>query len=307
MATIIYGLWRIGSFLVGHLPLRACYALADLVGRLVYWLLPSLRHNARANYGQVMNRPVNDPAVKDVTKQAFRNFCRYLLEVMRFPYISDRELNRRVVLHDTAEFEGALALRQGVIFVSAHFGNMELAGVQLATKYARMTLAAEVLKTRQLYEWLVAHRARHNVRLIPYTHAARTLLRALRDNEFVGFFLDLGIRYDHKGVPVKFFGETAHFPAAPALLAHRTGAPIVQGYAVIGADGRIHGHAFPALHVDRGQDRDQFVQQATQQMASNMEKFIAQHPEQWYIFRRIWPEAAALETQEASQFGMQAG
>ncbi|MCA1553179.1 MAG: lysophospholipid acyltransferase family protein, partial [Chloroflexi bacterium] len=198
--------------------------------------------------------------------------------------------------------------RKGVIFVSAHFGNMELAGVQLAKKFARITLAAEVLRAHQIYNWLVANRAKHNVRLVPYTQAARTVLKALRDNEFVGFFLDLGIGYDHRGVPVKFFGETAYFPAAPALLAHRTGAPIIQGYAVINRDGRVHGHAFPTIHVDQRMDRDAFVQHVTQQMASNMERFIGQHPEQWYIFRPIWPEGVGMvEMEESAGWSMQAG
>ena len=153
-----------------------------------------------------------------------------------------------------------------------------------------MTLAAEVLKARQLYDWLVANRARHNVRLVPYKQAARTIISALRDNEFVGFFLDLGIGYDHRGVPVRFFGKTAYFPAAPALLAHHTGAPIIQGFAVIGDDGLIHGHSFPAIRQDKSLSRDAFVQSVTQQFATNMEEFIGKHPEQWYIFRRIWPD-----------------
>lgn len=305
---LIYWLWRMGSWCVGHLPLRICYVFADSAGYLAYWLLAQSRRSAYVNYAQVMGKAPTAPEVRRVAKKAFRNFARYLLEVMRFPYMSDAELNRRVVLHESEEFYRAMAKQKGVIFVSAHFGNMELAGVQLAKKYARITLAAEVLKARRLYEWLVENRARHNVRLIPYQHAARTVLTALRDNEFVGFFLDLGIRYDHRGVPVKFFGKTAYFPAAPALLAHHSGAPIVQGYAVIGGDGLIHGHVFPTIYVDRSLERDVFVQQVTQQLASNMEKFIGQHPEQWYIFRRIWPERLpVLEQRETQPLGAQAG
>jgi len=169
-----------------------------------------------------------------------------------------------------------------------HFGNMELAGVKLARQFAPLTLAAEVLKAEKLYHWLVQNRARHNVTLIPYKQAARALLRALDNNEFIGFFLDLGTRYDHKGVPVQFFGATTYFPAAPALLAHRTGAPIILGYALIGDDGLIHGHSFPIIHGDPTQHRDAYVQQVTQQMATYMEHCISRYPEQWYIFRRIW-------------------
>ena len=286
----IYWLWRLGSWCAGHAPLAVSRALARMVGQLGYWLLPSLRRNSMANYAQVLGKPPTNSEVRRVTQQAFRNFALYLLDVMRFPYISDAELARRVVLHERDEFRRALDERKGVIFVSAHFGNMELAGVQLAKQFAPITLAAEVLKARRLYDWLVANRARHNVRLVPYKQAARTIISALRDNEFVGFFLDLGIAYDHRGVPVNFFGKTAYFPAAPALLAHHTGAPIIQAFALIGDDGLIHAHSFPAIRQNKALNRDTFVQTVTQQFATNMEEFIAKHPEQWYIFRRIWPE-----------------
>jgi lauroyl/myristoyl acyltransferase len=305
---VIYWFWRVGSWCAGHTPLRVSRALARMVGRLGYWLLPDMRRHSLANYAQVTGKRQSDPEVRRITKLAFSNFALYLLDVMRFPYISDAELARRVVLHEQDEFRRALDEHKGVIFVSAHFGNMELAGVRLAKQFAPMTLAAEVLKARQLYDWLVANRARHNVRLIPYKTAARTIISALRNNEFVGFFLDLGIGYDHRGVPVRFFGKTAYFPAAPALLAHHTGSPIIQAFAVIGEDGLIHGHSFPAIRQDTSMNRDAFVQNVTQQFATNMEEFIGRHPEQWYIFRRIWPEnLQSSEAQEVYPLPAQAG
>src|ERR1700737_801267 len=200
---VIYWFWRLGSWCAGHVPLRLSRALARLVGRIGYSLLPGMRRHSTANYAQVMGKAQADPDVRRVTKLAFSNFALYLLDVMRFPYISDAELARRVVLHEHDEFRRALDEHKGVIFVSAHFGNMELAGVQLAKQFAPITLAAEVARARKLYDWLVANRAGHNVRLMPYKKAARSIIAALRDNEFVGFFLDLGIGYDHRGVPVR--------------------------------------------------------------------------------------------------------
>lgn len=305
MMILIYWLWRLGSWLAGHVPLRVSRPLAAGLGRIIYWLLPRSRRNARNNYAQVLGKPITDALVTRVTQQAFRNFTLYLLDVIRFPYISDAELDQRVTLHQDELFTRALAEQKGVIFVSAHFGNMDLAGVQLAKRYARMTLAAEVLQAKKLYEWLVAHRARHNVRLIPYKQAARTIITALRANEFVGFFLDLGIGYDHRGVPVQFFGETAYFPAAPALLAHHSGAPVIQGFGVIGDDGLIHGRAIRITARDPQMDRDTYVQQLTQELATNMERMIAEHPEQWYIFRPIWHVEPPAAIRDALTFSPQ--
>ena len=98
--TIIYWLWRLGSWCAGHTPLVLCRAFARGVGNLGYWLLPAMRGSASSNYGQVLGRPAGDKQVQQVTRQAFKNFALYLLDVMRFPYLSDAELARRVVLHD---------------------------------------------------------------------------------------------------------------------------------------------------------------------------------------------------------------
>src|SRR5438093_1476211 len=133
----VFWLWRLGSWCAGHLPRHAGRKLAMAVGSLAFLALLRPRRNAAANYAQVMGRQADDPEVRRVTRGAFQNFALYLLDVMRFPYITDAELSERVVLHENEEFVRALDNHKGIIFVSAHFGNMELAGVQLAKKFAR--------------------------------------------------------------------------------------------------------------------------------------------------------------------------
>jgi KDO2-lipid IV(A) lauroyltransferase len=298
MILIYYG-WRAGSFLVGHLPLSVCYRFAGLLGSALYWLMPRARGGAAANYARVMGKPPDDPAVRAAVRRAMRNFCFYALEVMRFPYLTASELSRRVVLHDTAEFNAALARQRGVIFVSIHFGNMELAGVKLARQYAPLTLPAEVMRPPQLFEWLLKARKRYGVTLVPYKHAARAIVTALKRNEFLGMFVDLGTRYDHKSVPVRFFGATTYFPAAPALVAHRTGAPIVFGYAPIDDQGTVHGYPYPVIYPQPEMARDAFVQQTMQTIASYMEDAISRYPDQWYIFRPIWPATAEVTAPQA--------
>ena len=262
------------------------------MGTLAYWFMPRARANAAFNQAHVLGRPLGDREVKAITKRVFRNFCLYLIEVMRFPYLTRTEISRRVVLHETEEFRRALATGKGVIFASIHFGNMELAGVKLSHQFAPMTLPSEIVKPRRLYNWLVAHRRRHNVTLIPYKVAARGLISALRKNEFLGLMVDLGARFDHKSVPVRLFGKHTQLPSACALLSHRTGAPIIFGYAPIDENGTVHGHAFPLIAPAPDEGRDAYAQRAMQTIAGYMEQAIASHPDQWYIFRRMWSLSA---------------
>lgn len=293
MFTLYYWLWRLGSWVLGHLPRRIAYRLADLASLALYIVLPDARRGAYANFSHVINRSANDPIVTWHVRRVFRNFTRYLLEVMRFPYVTPAELQERVVLHTEEHFQAAREPHKGVILVSVHFGQMELAAAQLARRYAPLTLTAEVLPAKKIYDWLVAERGRHNIRMVPYQQAARTLITALRHDEFVGLFLDLGIKYAHVGVPVQFFGRATNFPAAPILLARHTGAPILPCYALLEADGRVHGYALPPIVVDPTMNKDECLRIYAQQLASDLEQVVRQHPEQWYIFRRIWSDEPA--------------
>ncbi len=290
MFTLYYWLWRLGSWLLGHLPHKVANASAALAGLLLYTILSNARRNAYANFSKVINRPASDPITQQLVRRVFHNFAHYLMEVMRFPYVTQVELDERVRLHTENHFQAAHAQQKGIIMVSVHFGQMELAAAQLARRYARLTLTAEVLPAKKIYAWLVAERGRHNIRMVPYQQAARALVTALRQNELVGLFLDLGIQYDHLGVPVQFFGKTTPFPAAPVLLARHTGAPILPCYALIETDGRVHGYTLPPMRIDATMNKDDCVHLYTQQLATQLEHIIRQHPDQWYIFRRIWPD-----------------
>jgi KDO2-lipid IV(A) lauroyltransferase len=288
--TLYYWLWRLGSWLLGHLPRKLANYGAALTGRVLYVVLPHARRGAYANFSRVIGRRLDDPIMEWLVRRVFHNFAHYLMEVMRFPYVTQAELDERVVLHTDEHFQAARAQQKGIILVSVHFGQMELAAAQLARQYARLTLTAEVLPVKKIYDWLVVERGRHNIRMVPYQQAARTLITALRQNELVGLFLDLGIKYDHAGVPVQFFGRPTNFPAAPILLARHTGAPILPCYALVEADGRVHGYTLPPLCIDAAMDKDECVRLHTQQLASYLEQIVRQHPDQWYIFRRIWPD-----------------
>jgi KDO2-lipid IV(A) lauroyltransferase len=77
------------------------------------------------------------------------------------------------------------------------------------------------------------------------------------------------------------------------LLALKTGARIVSGIIVRKPDHTYDGFATSDFDVELTGDLSADVKLLTQRIMDTMEAFIRQYPEQWFIFRPMWPKDAS--------------
>lgn len=289
---ITYYLWRFGSWLLTFIPRPVADMVARGGGAGAYYVWGSRRKVARENFAHVLGKPANDPAVGRVARSSFSNFSTYLLEVMRFPRVPLDQIESRVVIHETEEFRRAMTAGTPIIMISAHFGNMDYASAVATRRYGRFTMAAETIHPVQLFQYLARTRSERGVDLIPYDQAPRKIIQALKRKEWIGFLIDFGVnnQKDIATTEVMFFGATTRFPASPALLAQHSGAPIMVVHTFVDRERRIQSSVEPPIYVPRSLPRDQAAQTTMQLVAQQMEKFIQQHPEQWYVFRAMWPD-----------------
>lgn len=283
----LYLIYQIGTFLARLVPPAIAYWLAQRGADLAYWLLPLRRRIAAENFARVLRHPPNGAEVRRIVRASFRNFACYLYEVARFPHLTIDQIRSRVVIHREEYLQKALEKGKGVIFVSAHFGNMDLTAAALAQRIGPMLIPGTALKPQKLMDALIKHRAEKGLQMSVYESVARDVLTALKRNQAVGFLVDIGVRW-REGVMVNFFGEPAPFPAGPALLALKTGAPIVPGYAVVRPDHTIEAFAEPPIFVEPTDNKEADVRACMQQIAWALERFISEYPEQWYMYRPMW-------------------
>jgi len=115
----------------------------------------------------------------------------------------------------------------------------------------------------------------------------RKLWRALLRNDLLALMVDGDIF--GQGVSLPFFGREVRWPAGPGVLAKRTGAPVVSGYAKRLGGGRFRIVLEPML------DPEQFASEAELNLAiaAITQRQISENIEQWCIFRPFWDEVAA--------------
>jgi len=280
-----YWTWRITAAVAQRLPSVLLYPVAILLGDIAYLTWGTKRRIAKGNFSVVLGRPVSDREVADTARRSFRNFAKYLVEIMRFPKLSPEDFERLVTIDGFEHLQRARENGRGVIFVSIHFGNFELGGARVAAEIP-LNVIADDLTNQRLMDLLIGHRQHKGIHIHSPTGAARKVLQALRRNEIVGLMMDLGPRaLAFENVAAQFFGIPTRFPTVAADLARVSGAPIVVAAVVRQRDNTFRGIALPPIFVDRS---DGQAQRVTEAIAERLEGFVRQWPDQWYIFRPMW-------------------
>ncbi len=284
---IVYWLVLCLVFLAQHLPLRPCYRIAGIVGDLVYVFWPRGRRNVIDNMRHVLGPEATDREIRATTRRSFRNYLGLLVDFARSS-MEPSALEGKLKASGWEHLDAAFAHGKGVLLVGSHLGSWEMAGVALVKRGYRVSAVSETLGNERINRMAIRFRAARGIELIPMEYALKRVYGALRRNEGVGLVTDRPLPPD-EGVLVDFFDQHIPWPTGPAILALRTGARLVTGYLVRNERDDYIGEIFPALDFEITDDQEADVQRITQQLVSIQEDVIRRYPDQWFMFRRMWP------------------
>ena len=270
-------------------PLDLAYWISEPVADVFHALWRSKRKAAERNYARLGGRQTGDPAVTHMSRDCFREFGRYVVELLHVQGWGQDTVAERLEVEGEEHFLEAEAVGKGVIFVSAHMGSAEVAAAIAMRRGYRITSVAEELRPKLLWDWVRTCRAKMGVTLLPVSRSGISLLRALRNREMVAFVIDAGIDRGG-GVTVTFFGRETAFPDGPARLARLSGAPLVFGVALRQPGGRFVASVAPPVYPDPKVGTEADCRRMTQERAATFEGFVRRYPQQWYVFRDVWPE-----------------
>lgn len=290
-------------FVLNHYGIRLVpWSLAQKVispiASTIYRLQSGKLKKARENYALISGRSIDDPVVDRMARRCLRHFGRYIAEMIHVQAWNNETVFDRLEIFGEANFDRAEEIGKGIIFVSAHMGSAEVAASLVVLRGYKVTAVSEQLRPSSIMDWAAACRAALGVTLVPVSRAGVRLLRALRRNETVAMIVDAGIE-EGGGVPVKFLGRETIFPEGPARLARLSGAPIVFAVAVRLPRGRFRAVVCEPIVSDRDAEAADDIARMTQATADQFEPFVKQFPEQWYVFRDIWPETPSQRAASA--------
>jgi lauroyl/myristoyl acyltransferase len=219
----------------------------------------------------------------------FESYGRYFYELFRLPGATPEYLDRQVDEEGFHHIRDALRAGKGVVLALPHLGNWDFAGAWLAgVQGVTTTVVAEPLEPPELFDWFVSTRAELGMRVIPLSPSAGSeVLHALRANDAVCLLCDRDLTGD--GVDVEFFGEHTTMPGGPALMALRSGAPLIPVGCYFLEQGRHRLQIGPPLDTARAAGIRADVSRITQDLAHRFEALIRAAPTDWHLMQPNWP------------------
>jgi Kdo2-lipid IVA lauroyltransferase/acyltransferase len=271
-------LYRLAE-VMGSVPRGARLGLARGLGRLAPRFLPA--EQAAVRTALTLSTGASGTRLERLIAATFRDFAMCFSDLVSTNRLPAHRLHAYVgSITGAAAIEGVTG---GIISMTAHVGNWELAGRLLAGRMARRThVVVAPDEAPALERWV--RRDGDGMRFVPRDHPGIgvELLAALRRGEVVALQGDraLGTRGD---MYLPFLRRPAPFPLGPFVLARAAGVPVVPAFCLLDRDYRYSVRIAPPIVVGRGEEAD-----AARAWVAELEAVVRERPTQWFNFFDLW-------------------
>jgi KDO2-lipid IV(A) lauroyltransferase len=268
------------------LPLDAASAVGGWLGRLAG---PRLGVTKRAQINLQRALPyLGEAEARLVMRGMWDNLGRVIAE---YPHLEEFRVygnDGRIEFVGDDIIDPILASGKSAIFISAHYGNWEIATMAATQRGLDVAEVYRAANNPWIDRLIASYRGSVGSELIPKgVIAARRSIAAIRDGRHLAMLVDQKM---NDGIPVPFFGRDAMTAPAVAQLALRFDCPIMPARVE-----RLNGARFrivlsPPIAVDKTGDRHADKLAIMTAVNAEIESWIRARPEMWLWLHRRWPD-----------------
>ncbi len=277
-------------WLVRILPRRFTLWVADrIAARIARRSDTPMVEALHSNQSVVQRLPEDDPEVHATVEAVLRNIMRSyisLFEVMKGGYETLAEIAKPddEMLETVDEI---LAQGGGLLYVGAHTIGLDHLLIYFGgLDYHTQVLAyPEVLPSYQAQNEL---RRSFGLNLAPVSYQSlRAAITYLREG---GVVITAADRPDESGAYLEFFGRRAWLPVGHVRLSLKTNAPIMVGVTYSVEVGKYRAKSLAVIKPEQFKGRPNAEEEMAQQVITEIEGFIRDHPDEWWMFHKVWPD-----------------
>jgi KDO2-lipid IV(A) lauroyltransferase len=202
------------------------------------------------------------------------------------------KLGKQGVLDIAEDVEGwhhideAMANGKGIIFVTGHVGNWELAGAYVAARDVPLDAIARGMANPLTDEYVTRVREATGMVIVHDSEAVRRAPRSLRAGRGVAFIADQGV-LGLASTFVPFFGRPAKTPRGAAVFALRFEVPVIFMVALRKPNGRFR-IVVERIETKRTANMDRDVDSIVAAFTQHLEKWVRLVPAQYFWQHRRW-------------------
>jgi KDO2-lipid IV(A) lauroyltransferase len=282
-------LFKVAPHTLGRLPLPILYGLLSLLANLIYALYPRARRNVWDNLRHVMPAGTPKTEMRAAARRIFRNVSLYYGDLIRMPRIDlDDFVRHRLIFHGFQDnLQPAIEAGNGVIIISGHYGNPELAVQALLPLGVRVFALTEPVQPQALSNLMNGFRSSTGHEFAPVSvGSVKAVMQRLRRGDVVALMSDRDIEGPRAVLP--FCGAHTLMPTGPIEVALRTGAAVVPAFSRRTGKRQIVASLEEPLELPRTGDREEDVRVGTLRFLERLERHLREDPGQWLVLEAIW-------------------
>ena len=262
-----------------------------LAGRVLWKLLPLRKRVVVDNLRRVFGDAAPDAEIERLAQAHYAHLWRLGTEFLKFRWLSAEGKRKLVSVENLDAFIRAFEGGKGVLILTGHFGNWEVATVagiqQYPQVHGRFHFVRRPIKPRWL-DALVNRRFRKaGFGVVGKRGSLDRIVERLEAGDVVVFPFDQHASKPD-GIDVEFFGHPAGTFKSLAILALATGAPVLPASSWRKPDGRHVLRFEDPLPVVDHDNTNEAIRRTTRAFNAALERLILRHPEQWYWVHRRW-------------------
>jgi KDO2-lipid IV(A) lauroyltransferase len=265
--------------------------VTPIAGKVMYYFLPFRRRVMLANLRRVFGTAVPEAEIERLAQAHYAHLWRLFGEFLRFRWMSQASKAAIVRVENVDVLAAALAVGKGVLVLTGHFGNFEVATIaglaNFPEMHGRIHFVRRAIKPRWL-DALVNRRFRlAGFGVMGKRGSLDRILDRLAAGDMVVFPFDQHAS-PPDGIESEFFGHPAWTFKSLAIIALATGAPVLPAAGWREADGR-HVLRFeqPVKLVESENVNDE-IRANTRAFNAALERLVLRHPDQWFWVHRRW-------------------
>lgn len=186
-----YRLYLVLFSSIASLPFWVLYAFSDVLYLVLYHIVHYRRSTVRANLTASFP-DMNMAQLIEVEKEFYHHLCDIIFETVKLLRISDKEIDKRVVVEDAQIIENAAKANQAIILYIGHYCNWEW--VTAITRHYRLPeLSCQIYKPLRNVAFdklMLKIRSRFGSMSIPQKKTLRAMLKLRSENaSFIAGFI----------------------------------------------------------------------------------------------------------------------
>ncbi|MCF7908753.1 MAG: lysophospholipid acyltransferase family protein [Candidatus Omnitrophica bacterium] len=277
----MYYLFVFGSLLASIFPRNICYLFAKIVALSNFYLFVKDKRNIDYNLGAIVFDPKER---RRQVKNVFINFSYYLADFFRYPKLNEAFIKKYVKVIGLDNLGSVIDQHKGVIALTAHLGNYELAGAVISLLGYPVSAVALPHKDKRINNFFDHRRNMVGMQVISTGSAVRGCFSALKTGRVLGLLGDKD--FSGGGLKLEMFSRQAKLPRGAAFFALKTNTPIVPVFFVRVDKYFYHLIIDKPIFLNKDTESDEVT--IINKYIAVLEKYLKQYPGQWYMFDRYW-------------------